>query len=154
MFALEAVRQQRVEPGRAFGGDLLVERRPAAGQRLGELRVAQDVALRRQRIQAVHGLEVAEPTTRVVVETDEDRLARDVVRQRRRNELVVQLLYDRTRSNVIVNSCVIDTCGFNNSIDICYRCGEIQLKNLSILLLKPQVSVTQVCRWWAWLAGR
>jgi len=25
---------------------------------------------------------------------------------------------------------------------------------LSILLLKPQVSVTQGCRWWAWLAAR
>jgi len=24
---------------------------------------------------------------------------------------------------------------------------------LSILLLKPQVSVTQGCQWWAWLAG-
>jgi len=129
VFALQAVRQQRVEPGGAFSGDLLIERRLAAGQRPGELRVAQDVALGRQRIQAVHELEVAEPTTRVVVEADQHRLARDVVRQRRRNELVVQLLYDRTRFNIIFNSCVIDTCGFNNSIDICYRCGEIQLKN-------------------------
>jgi len=33
-------------------------------------------------------------------------------------------------------------------------CQQQRHTFVSILLLKPQVSVTEGCRWWAWLAGR
>ena len=64
-----------MEPGRTLSGDLRIDRRPAASQRLGEVRLADHVQLRLQRVQAVQCLEVVETTSQVVVETDEMRFA-------------------------------------------------------------------------------
>jgi len=56
--------------------------------------------------------------------------------------------------------CNVKQCWFQNISDrnphIIVKISVIwwHIYSISILLLKLQVSVTQGCRWWAWLAGR